>query len=310
MAINFGRAGPLPDFVPPQLASLVTAPPKGDAWIHEVKFDGYRILARLEAGNVRLVSRRRNDWTASFPAVARAVAKLSARQAFIDGEIAVQGPSGRTDFQALQNAFTGQTPAGLAYFVFDLLHLDGEDLSQRPIEERKDRLRTLVAKSDARIHYSDHHVGQGDRLLAGVEQMELEGIISKKRGEPYRSGRNAFWVKTKCKKRQEFVVGGFTDSEGARSGLGALIVGSPSAEGLVFCGKVGSGFSERVAADLRQLLDRLEVTDCPFVARPPASWIGPHPRWARPELIVDVEFTEWTAEGGLRHPVFKGSRRA
>jgi bifunctional non-homologous end joining protein LigD len=303
------RAVALPDFIPPQLATTVKEPPKGEGWLHEVKYDGYRILARLEEGRVRLFSRRRNDWTSSFPAVSRAVAALPARRAFLDGEVAVQTSSGRISFQALQNAFTGQTPAGLAYFVFDLLHLDGEDLRELPIEARKERLRALVAGADRRIHYSDHHVGEGDRLLASVRSLDLEGIISKRRGEPYRSGRTSTWLKVKCKKRCDFVVGGFTDPEGARNGIGAVIVGQYGEEGLLFAGKVGSGFSGKLAADLRRRLDRLEIPAHPFAVKPPVSWVGRNAHWARPELVVDVEFTEWTAEGGLRHPVFKGERR-
>jgi bifunctional non-homologous end joining protein LigD len=302
------RASPLPEWIPPQLATLTAAPPAGAGWLHEVKFDGYRILARLEGGKARLFSRRRNDWTASFAAVARAVEKLPVRQALLDGEVAVQTPSGRTSFQALQNAFTGQTPAGLAYFVFDLLHLDGEDLRPLPIEERKERLQALVAQAKAagRIHYSTHHVGEGARLLEGVRKLDLEGLVSKRCGEPYCSGRGGAWLKTKCKKRQEFVVGGFTDPEGGGAGIGALILGYYRGRELIFAGKVGSGFSERVSGQLRATLQASARVRWPFVARPPLEWIGREAHWVRPELVVEVEFTEWTSDGGLRHPSFKG----
>jgi len=304
-----GSSG-LPEFVQPQLATLVKEPPRGDGWIHEIKFDGYRIQARLERGAVRLFSRRRNDWTASFPAVTAAVARLPAREALLDGEVAVQDASGRVSFQLLQNAFAGQTPPGLAYFAFDLLYLDGADLRERPIEERKDRLRTLLAGADSRLHYSDHHVGDGERLLASVASMGLEGIVSKKRGEPYRAGRSASWRKTKCKQQGDFVVGGFTEPKGAPGGIGALIVGHRSDAGLIFCGKVGSGFTEKVSTELRALLLGLAIERWPFVERPPAAWIGGTPHWVRPTLEISVEFTEWTNEGGLRHPVFKGLARS
>jgi bifunctional non-homologous end joining protein LigD len=296
----------LPPFVEPQLATLVESPPRGDRWIHEVKYDGYRILARLEGGEVRLFSRRRKDWTTSFPTIARAVAKLPVTTAFIDGEVAVQTASGRTNFQALQNAFGARAPAGLAYFGFDLLYLDGEDLRDLAVELRKERLQALLVKADRRLRFSAHHLGDGARLLESAARMELEGIVSKKLGDPYRSGRTTSWVKTKCKKRGAFVVCGFTRSETALGGLGALILGFHEGDTLVFAGKVGSGFSERVSADFLALLTRLEIPDCPFAKRPPAAWIGPDPRWTRRELVVDVEFTEWTDIGGLRHPSFKG----
>jgi bifunctional non-homologous end joining protein LigD len=297
---------PLPPFVPPQLATLVKEPPRGEGWIHEVKFDGYRILARLERGEVRLLSRRRNDWTSSFPAIVRAVAKLPAKQALIDGEVAVQTASGRTSFQALQNAFTGETPAGLGYFVFDLLHLDGEDLRGLPVEDRKPRLESLVSAVDPRLQFSGHFAGEGSGLLARAAEMSLEGIVSKRLGEPYRSGRTRAWLKTKCKRRGEFVVAGFTDPDGARGGIGALILGYYAGSTLVFAGKVGSGFTEKASADLQAVLGRAEIPECPFAVRPPTAWIPRGAHWTRPELVVDVEYTEWTNVGGLRHPSFKG----
>lgn len=291
----------------PQLATQVKAPPRGDGWIHEVKFDGYRIQARLQDGQVRLLSRRRNDWTATFPAIARAVATLPAREALLDGEVAVQDASGRVSFQLLQNAFNGNTPPGLGYFAFDLLYLDGQDLRELPIETRKERLRALVRGAHPRVHYSDHHVGEGDRLLESVKGMGLEGIVSKKRGEPYRSGRSAAWQKTKCKQHGDFLVGGFTDPRGGvAAGIGALIVGYRADAGLVFCGKVGSGFGERESGELRTRLLKMQVDTWPFVAQPPPAWIGGKPHWVRPTLEIHVEFTEWTHEGGLRHPVYKG----
>lgn len=252
------RKTPPPAFVEPQLAKLVKVAPEGDAWLHELKFDGYRILARLDRGEVTLWSRRGQDWTAQLPTVRAAIAALPAKTALIDGEVAVVMSDGRTSFQALQNAFSGTTPAGLTYFVFDLLHLDGEEVARRPLEERKARLRTLVDGADPLVRFSDHVDGQGGAFFARACAQGLEGIISKARGEPYRSGRHDGWVKTKCVQRQELVIGGFTEpGNGARDGLGALLVGHYRDGALVYAGKVGTGFTQRSARELRAKLDAL-----------------------------------------------------
>ena len=197
----------------PQLARLVKEPPEGDEWLHEMKYDGYRIGCRISDGTVRLISRNNNDWTASFPEIRDAALSLGVRRALLDGEVAIVLADGRTSFQDLQNAFGGGSRSGLVYFVFDLLHLEGETLLRRPLSERKEHLLRLLGRPGARsrIRYSEHVVGQGARMFAEACRVELEGIVSKRRDSEYKAGRSDAWVKTKCVERQELVIGGFTD---------------------------------------------------------------------------------------------------
>jgi bifunctional non-homologous end joining protein LigD len=306
-------SSPLPPFIEPQLATLVPQAPEGDDWIHELKFDGYRILARAEQGRVGLLSRRAHDWTAKFPSVSAAVAKLPAGTALLDGEVAVPLPDGRTSFQALQNAL-GRQGAGTVYYVFDLLHLDGRDLRGEPLETRKAALKDLIAAAPAGlpIQFSDHVVGNGKSFLEQARSRGLEGIVSKRRREPHRSGRSPGWLKTKCISRQEFVIGGYTEPEGSREGLGALLIGyyrgHDDPAKLVFAGKVGTGFTQALLRQLRRKLTALELPDPPFAERPPREFVGSRVHWTRPELVAEVAFTEWTDDGRLRHPSFQGLR--
>ena len=293
-----------------QLARLVKQPPAGDEWLHEMKYDGYRIGCRIENGRVTLISRNGKDWTESFPEIAAAAADLGTRKALLDGEVAIVLPDGRTSFQALQNAFSGGSRRGLVYFVFDLLHLEGANLQQTALDERKDELLRLVGRPTARgrIRYSEYVAGQGDRMFAEACRLGLEGIISKRRDAPYKPGRAETWLKTKCVNRQEFVIGGFTDPEGSRQGIGALLVGFHEPDGrLTFGGKVGTGFTAAIARGLRKRLEQLEQRDCPFDP-PPKGWLGKNAHWVKPRLVAEVVFTEWTEEGKIRHPSFQGLR--
>ena len=289
-----------------QLATLVAEPPAGPDWLHEQKFDGYRILAELDHGTVRLLSRRFKDWTGAFPRVAAAVARLPAKRAVIDGEVAAVLADGRTSFQALQN----RDAANLAYFAFDLLALDGEDLTQLPLEQRKARLEKLVATrgEPGVIRYSDHVVGGGAAFFALACERGLEGIISKRRDKPYVPGRGTTWVKTKCLLRQELVIGGYTDPEGSRQGIGALLVGHYAGRQLVYAGKVGTGYSHAMLLELRKRLTPLERATSPFSPEPPRAWTGASRHWVAPELVAEVAFSEWTNDGRLRHPSFQGLR--
>lgn len=292
-----------------QLATLVAEPPEGPQWLHEQKFDGYRIVAELDRGTVRLLSRRFKDWTAAFPTVAAAVARLPVRRAVLDGEVAAVQPDGRTSFQALQNARDGQH---IAYFVFDLLALDDHDLTPLPLEQRKARLEQLVTSARRKpgvIRYSAHVAGSGRAFLELACQRGLEGIISKRRDQPYLPGRGSTWQKTKCLLRQELVIGGFTDPEGSRTGIGALLVGYYEGDTLVYAGKVGTGFSHAMLGSLRDLLVPLERADSPFSPEPPRGWTGGGRHWVAPELVAEVTFSEWTNDGRLRHPAFQGLRR-
>jgi bifunctional non-homologous end joining protein LigD len=270
-----------------------------------MKFDGYRILCRIEKGRATLLSRNAKDWTDQFRDVAAAAIALPARQALLDGEIAVLLPNGTTSFQALQNA--GAEHGQLCYFVFDLLHLDGEDLTGATLETRKGALEALVgSRSVGVIRYSTHVVGQGEEFFRQACRLSLEGIVAKRRDGPYEPGRGRSWLKVKCIQEQEFVIGGFTEPKGSRVGLGALLLGVNGEGGaLAYAGKVGTGFTGSVAVSLRKRLDKLRVTDSPFQGRPPG---GKEARWVKPIMVAEVEFTEWTDDGRLRHPSFKGLR--
>ncbi|MES1207451.1 MAG: non-homologous end-joining DNA ligase, partial [Pseudomonadota bacterium] len=298
----------VPDFEA-QLATLVEAAPEGDGWIHEQKFDGYRIGLRKDGRTVELWSRRGQHWTAEFPALAAAGARLAARRALLDGEVAAVLPSGVTSFQALQNRRPG-TP--VAYFVFDLLHLDGRDLRDRPIEDRKQRLRDLLDRSDSGglFRYSDHVVGGGAEFHRNACALGLEGIVSKRLGTRYRGGRNLDWQKTKCVRRQEFVIGGFTDPEGAREALGALLIGYYDRGALRWAGKVGTGAGWNAAylRDLRRRLDQIETKQSPFDPPVDDSWLRRNAHWVRPRLVTEIAFGEWTDDGRIRHPSMQGLR--
>jgi bifunctional non-homologous end joining protein LigD len=301
------RRAPVPPYRA-QLALLVDEAPAGDDWLHEVKYDGYRIGCSVEARKITLWSRRGKDWTAQFPAVAEAARALPVRSALLDGEVAVLLPGGRTSFQALQNALGGARRRDLVYFAFDLLHLDGEDLSRRPLEERKAALEKLLGKGVGIVRYAPHVVGGGEAVFREACRLGLEGIVSKRRREPYRPGRSAAWVKTKCILRQELVIGGFTDPEGAaRDAIGALLVGYFEGGALRFAGKVGTGFTNAGARALRARLEPLATDACPFTPRP-AVRLGKNAHWVRPELVCEVAFTEWTGDGKARHPSFQGLR--
>ena len=302
---------PLPTRFQPQLATLVTAVPDSDDWLHEIKFDGYRLGARVDGGRVTLITRAGNDWTASFPEVRDAVAALPVTRALLDGEVAAVLPDGRTSFQALQRWLSGGGTAGLVYYVFDLLHLDGEDVARLPLDERKARLEALVRRlpGDSLIRYSSHVVGGGRRFFAAACERGLEGIVSKRRDKPYEAGRRGGWTKSKCLQRQPMVIGGFTDSsDGVKGGLGALLLGVYDEGGaLRFAGKVGTGFTQRSAADLRERLEGLAQKAPPF-ENPPAEARRWKARWVAPTLVADVKFSEWTDDGRLRQSSFQGLR--
>jgi bifunctional non-homologous end joining protein LigD len=295
----------------PELALLVKAPPDGDGWIHEVKFDGYRIGCAIEhgahggRGRVTLLSRRSVDWTDHFPDVVAAARGLAVKTALLDGEVAAVLPDGRTSFHALHDPAGGG--ATLAYFVFDLLHLDGEDLTPLVVEQRKARLRDVLgAKPPAPLCYVDHVVGGGAAFFAAATRMRLEGIISKSRSEPYRPGaRHRSWQKTKCQLRQEFVVGGWQPS--VHGGLGAMLLGYyDDQRRFTYAGKVGTGH-QRQEKDLLARFAKLLRATPPFEVGLPSGAAIRDARWLEPRLVVEVDFIEWTRDG-LRHPSFEGIR--
>ena len=302
---------PAPGIVEPQLATLAGVAPQGDAWLHEVKFDGYRLFCSVADGSARLISRNARDWTARFPEIVDAITALPLTSAVLDGEVAVVRADGKTSFQDLQNRISGSVRGALRYFLFDLLAIDGEDWAERPLLERKRRLALLLAghPEGAVLQYSDHVVGNGAAFFAQACRYGLEGIISKRKDAPYRPGRSRDWLKVKCLAVRDFVVGGFTAPRGSRPGFGALLIGGFDSDGrLRFCGRAGTGFSDAQLRSLRPELDDLGIENSPFVDGPTGKAAG-EITWVRPELVVQVAFVEWTDEGVVRHPAFRAVLR-
>jgi bifunctional non-homologous end joining protein LigD len=296
--------GLLPQTQPLALAMMVEVPPSGDDWLHEIKYDGYRIVARMDEGDVQLVSRNGKDWTKEFPQVARAVGRLPAGTALLDGEIAAVLPSGATSFEALQRRADGATP--LVYFVFDLLHVDGWDLGQVKLEERKQVLRRLLEAAPPELRFSDHVRGQGPEFFQKVRQAGLEGVISKRADSGYRHGRGGGWQKAKCRLSQELVIGGWRWTSDRRRVVGSLQVGFYEDGQLLYAGRVGSGFSDRILDDLLRRLEARRRETSPFAETPAEAC--KETEWVEPDLVAQVEFAQWTDQGRLRQPVFLGLR--
>jgi bifunctional non-homologous end joining protein LigD len=304
------RKAAMPSAIEPELATLVDAVPRGEEWIHEIKYDGYRALCEIRNGEARLITRRGQDWTDHFSPVAREAAGLPVREAILDGEVVVLEPNGTTSFQALQNALSENRQSDLVYFAFDLLYLDGYDLRRAPLLARKEALTRLLAGRKKAIRLGDHVAGGGEEFYRHACDFALEGIVSKRADLPYHSGRTKDWLKVKCLKRQEFVIVGFTDPEKSRVGLGALLLAVNDREKggeLVFAGKVGTGFNDRTLRDLRARLDKLEI-DKPSFRNAPRGAEARRSHWVKPRLVAEVAFTEWTREEVLRHPTFQGLR--
>lgn len=301
-----GRKAGLPDFITPQLATLAKTAPTGDGWFHEVKYDGYRMLSRIAGGSVQIYSRNRKEWTAEFPRIAGALAGLRLDDAWIDGEIVILDAAGRTSFQALQNARATSTSEAI-YYVFDLPYLNGYDLRGVILEERKALLKRLLPDAGI-IRYSAHFAVPGTKFIAQVCNLGLEGMISKQRKSTYEGMRGNTWLKIKCGRQQEFVIGGFTDPEGSRHGFGALLLGVYDTEGrLRYAGKVGTGFNHSLLGKMRNMLDGLIQGKSPFV-NPPQGAEGRRAHWVKPELVAQIAFTDWTQDGILRAPSFQGLR--
>jgi bifunctional non-homologous end joining protein LigD len=299
-----------PGRLSPQLAVLAESPPTGNEWLHEIKFDGYRILARIKGGKVQLITRNGKDWTVKFPRVAAALARLKVDSAIVDGEVVVLDKEGRSDFQALQAQLKDKETADPVYFAFDLPFCDGFDLRQTPLIKRKERLKQILLQSNLgqRISFSDHVKGNGDAVVEKACGMALEGIVSKQADAPYVSRRDPTWLKSKCGQRQEFVIIGYTDPQGARSGFGSLLLGyHDSKKRLVFAGRVGTGFNEQLLkTTLRQLRELKQDTPPTDLPPPPRERRSAH--WVKPTLVAEVKFTGWTRDGMLRHPAFVAFR--
>jgi bifunctional non-homologous end joining protein LigD len=299
------RRAALPKAFAPQLAVLVAHPPSGDGWFHEIKFDGYRLLAFAQRGRVRLVTRRGHDWTDAFPSIAKALKGLKVDTAIIDGEVVALDKRGRSDFQLLQASMKGAEDFEPVYYAFDMPFCDGVDLTRLPLVERKERLKKVLAASGLapQITYSAHVGTSSAKLLAGACKRGLEGIISKRANAPYVSGRDESWVKSKCEQRQEFVIIGYTAPQGSRTGFGALLLGYHEEARLVYAGRVGTGFNVRLLDELHARLRKMEVKAPPTATLPPARERR-LARWVTPKLVAEIRFTGWTRDGMLRHPTF------
>jgi bifunctional non-homologous end joining protein LigD len=300
----------LPEFVPPCLAQLSERPPDDPSWIHEIKFDGYRIQARLEDGEAKLLTRKALDWADKFQPIADAVAELPAAQALLDGEIVSESERGMSSFSQLQQDLSEGRSDRLVYLVFDLLHLDGHDLTKESLLDRKKVLQTLLEDlpRDAVIRFSEHFEEPGSVLLRHACQMELEGIISKRANAPYRSGRGGDWLKIKCTNSQEFVVGGFAPSTVDSKAIGALILGYYENGQLQYAGRAGTGYSHKRARDLYGRLQPLRVAKPPFVEIPREETAARNAKWVEPQLVVEADFRGWTHGNRIRQASFQGIR--
>jgi bifunctional non-homologous end joining protein LigD len=310
--LSGARPAPPPATLPPQLASVSDRVPTGKTWLHEIKFDGYRIVAHLEQGKARLMTRNGHDWTARLRALAKQLAALPVEEAILDGELVALTASGASSFRDLQEALNRKETAHLTYQLFDLIHLDGHDLSGMPLVERKQVLAQLLEAADfepgGTVRYSDHVLGQGPEFFEQACSLGLEGIISKRADAAYRSGRSKVWLKLKCAHQNaEFVVGGYTPPAGARSGFGALLLGSLRDGRLEYSGRLGTGFSNRQLEQLHALLQKQEIAQAPFAPSETLPRLrGVH--WVQPSLVVAVEYSERTRDGLLRQPTFLGVR--
>ena len=303
---------PPPPWIEPQLCRLVTAIPFGDEWAHEIKFDGYRMHARIAGKQAALLTRSGLDWTEKYHDIAAALGALKCRQAYLDGELCAVRPDGTTSFANLQGH--GQTPAALVYFAFDLLHLDGKDLTGLPLLERKAKLETLLRAAPPGISFSSHMIGDGARVYAEAEKQSLEGIVSKAIDAPYTPGNRGIWVKTKALNRQEFVVVGWTDPEGSRPALGSLLLGYYGDDGkLTYAGRAGTGMTDSELHALVKKLTPLAADEMPLAAAPPKNTRGKplvlsRVHWVKPKLVAEVAYLTWAADGLLRHVVYEGLR--
>ncbi len=295
----------LPPKIHPELATLVAKPPAGDEWLHEIKLDGYRLLAFIEQNKVRLITRNQLDWTHKFPALAQRLNKLKLGNAILDGELVALDKNQHSNFQILQNSIHDADTSKLVYFVFDLLYYQFYDLRPLSLVERKTLLQAILTTDDY-IRFSDHIIGQGEKLLAKARKLGLEGIVSKRTNSPYRETRTLDWQKSKCNERQEFAIVGYTAPKGNRQQFGSLLLAVKKGKEWVYCGHVGTGFNEASLREVGKKIRALKKDESVF--KPIPKGLG-KVTWIEPKLVAEVEFTHWTDEGILRHPSFKGLRR-
>ncbi|MBB4568819.1 DNA ligase D [Rhizobium leucaenae] len=298
----------LPDFVPPTLATLTKKPPSGKQWLHEIKFDGYRVQARIEDGRVKLLTRSGLDWSDKFgKTLLTELAHLPVKTMLADGELVVETGSGASDFSALQADLSDGRNDRFVLYVFDLLYLDGYDLRDAPLVERKKILEKIIPSGNGKLRFSSDFDADGDLMLEHACRLSLEGIVSKRADEPYRSGRGKGWLKSKCSFRQEFVIAGYVPSSTARKAIGSLVLGIYDKDKLQHVGRVGTGFTNKVAEALYSQLEGMRADESPFDKRLNAEEAR-GVRFVRPELVAEIEFRTWTGDGLLRHAAFRGLR--
>lgn len=304
------RRAALPVFVAPCLATLADRPPDSENWIHEIKFDGYRIQARLDHGKVKLLTRKGLDWVKKFPTVATTIAKLRAATALIDGELVVEGSDGVSSFSLLQQDLKAGRDDRMVFYAFDLLHLDGAEFKELPLTSRKNALAKLLERLPARapIRLSESLTEPGTALLKHACKMGLEGIVSKVVDAPYHSGRGRDWIKVKCLDRQELVVAGLVPSTADAHAVGALVLGFYENRKLQYAGRTGTGFTREVARSLYRKLKAIETSQSPFETVPPEERGVRKPIWVEPEVVVEVDFHGWTHSDRMRQASFQGVR--
>jgi DNA ligase D-like protein (predicted ligase) len=304
----------LPAWIPPQLCQPVENAPSGPQWLHEIKLDGFRMAARIDHGHAKLLTRTGLDWSDKYPSLVAALANVKAKTAYLDGELCGVDDAGLPSFAQTQAATDGERGVRLVYYAFDLLHLDGRDVSALPLIDRKALLETLIADTLG-IQFNGHETGDGELILSHAGKLGFEGVVSKTIDAPFAPGNRGLWRKAKWLNRQEFVVVGWSDPEGSRPHLGALLLGYYADDGkLIYAGRVGTGMTVKVLADLRRRLERLARKTSPLNVLPPRKTRFGSPlvlsrvHWVEPKLVAEITYLTWTAVGLLRHTVYVGLR--
>jgi len=307
--IGGARRGLLPAFLAPSLASLCATPPSGPKWVHEIKYDGYRMQARIEGQDIRLLTRKNLDWTKRFRSIAAALKELRVGSALLDGEIVVEDGNGVSSFNDLQSDLKAGRQDRFRYHVFDLLHCDGFDLTQATLIDRKALLQQLLGALPASspIRFSEHLEEDGPTMFEHARKLGLEGIVSKRRDLPYRPGRGEHWLKSKCVQRQEFVILGYVPSTAASGSVGSVLLGYQDKGKLIYAGRVGTGWSTAQARSLRADIERV-ASGRPSLGKALPAGADKGVRWAEPQLVCEIEYRGWTHDGLLRAPSFKGLR--
>jgi DNA ligase D-like protein (predicted ligase) len=298
-----------PTWIKPQLTRLVDEAPAGKDWVHEIKYDGYRMHARIDRGQIQLLTRTGLDWSKRYPYTIEALRSVKAKSAYIDGELCALHPDGVPSFGLLQAAMDQRRTDGLIFFAFDLLFLEGKSLAALPLIKRKERLQPLFARENPGLRFAEHVIGDGPRFRQQACKLGLEGVISKRVDQPYAPGDRGLWVKSKCLNREEFVVVGWTDPTGSRPHIGALLLGYYTDDGrLKYAGRAGTGFTDTELKRLAARLKPLQVSKMPLAEPPPRETRFGSPlqlsrvHWVRPEMVVEVTYLTWT-EGGLLRAV-------